>query len=156
MNKVECNPHNFRDWAGVQTLLRTAFADRAHKVDPPASFTRVSQTELATKAQSEDLFVIRSPLRACLFAQRRQDSYYLGKWAVAPAEQGKGLSRSLLDAAITRAKQLGLQNLTLETRIELLDNHRAFRALGFRLVRAGRHSGYTRPTNFLFQREINS
>ena len=49
--------------------------------------------------------------------------------------------------AETRARALGLPVLELQTRVELTENHAAFRALGFAQTGATAHPGFDRPTS---------
>ena len=107
------------------------------------------------KAKSEDMFLIRDPLRAVLFGRVIDPGvYYLGKWVSDPEVQNRGLARLLLRAAQQRAVEIGCIRLRLGTRIELVENHRIFRALGFHLARSVRHSGYSRATALEFELAI--
>ncbi|EJZ16670.1 GNAT family N-acetyltransferase, partial [Rhizobium sp. Pop5] len=78
---------------------------------------------------------------------------YVGKLAVLPAAQGKGLGRRLLAVAEETAAALGLAALRLETRIELTDNHAVFAAWGFERTAEKAHPGFTRTT-FIEMRKI--
>ena len=85
---------------------------------------------------------------------RRPDHFYLGKLAVLPACQGRGVGRRLLEAAERHAVRAGKPVIELQTRVELTANHRAFRALGF--VETGRtaHPGYDRPTSVTMRKRL--
>ena len=93
-------------------------------------------------------------LAGCLFAAPRGNALYLGKIAVRPGLQGRGLARRMLAFAEAEARAHGLTALELQTRIELTDNHRAFAALGFEKVGEGSHPGYTRPTDVSFRKNL--
>nr|WP_109666113.1 GNAT family N-acetyltransferase [Roseicyclus mahoneyensis] len=126
------------------------------RIDPPSSLTRLSVSGLRQKSRTEDLFVVRNaggPI-ACLFGAARPDAYYIGKLAVAAPQRGRGHARALVEAAATRAGALGLSALELQSRIELVENHAAFGAMGFVQTAATAHEGYDRPTSLTFRRAL--
>src|SRR3546814_14139468 len=54
------------------------------RIDPPSSLHRFEAAKLAAKARDEELVLafVNSELAGCLFAAPREDSFYLGKFAV--------------------------------------------------------------------------
>jgi phosphinothricin acetyltransferase len=44
--------------------------------------------------------------------------------------------------------------LELQTRVELIENHNTFSALGFEKVAETAHPGYSRPTSITMQRAV--
>lgn len=156
VSNVETNPTDFNDWVALLTLLRAAFAGMEGRVDPPSSLSRLDVAGLHAKAQAEDLFVIRTAgdLVACGFGVPVADAYYLSKLAAAPQHQGQGHARRLIETAAARARGLGLSRLTLQTRVELVENHALFLALGFRQTGATAHQGHDRPTSLSFSRDL--
>ena len=153
---IHLNPADFDDWDGLLALLTDAFAYMNGRIDPPSSLLRMTADNLRRKAGQEDLFLIRRNLRpiACLFGQPQGDHYYIGKLATAEDARGTGLAWALMNAAIQQAAQRGLAGLELQTRVELSENHRAFRAMGFRLVAASTHTGHARATSVTFRRSL--
>jgi ribosomal protein S18 acetylase RimI-like enzyme len=79
---------------------------------------------------------------------------YVGKFAVAPGAQGRGIGRQLMHAAESFARDRGLATIELETRIELVENHATFAALGFRKVAEKAHPGYDRPTSITMRKPL--
>lgn len=154
MSQVVSNPVEFSDWAALKALLSAAFAEQEGRINPPSSHHGMTSKDLAAKAATEDLFVLLDPLRGCLFGKPDGAVYALSKWAIDPRHAGTGLGRALAEAASQRARDLGCERLQLGTRIELLENHRVFRAFGFRLMHAGRHRGFTRPSYFIFEKDL--
>lgn len=142
------------DWAAVLRLIQTEFAYMAARIDPPSSMQRLTAADIAAKAESGEVWVVGNPPVACMFLTMQQDSLYLGKLAISASHRGKGLARALIDVTERRAKALGLAAVELETRVELLENHAAFRALGF--VETGRsaHPGYAQPTSIRFRKAV--
>ncbi len=138
----------FADWQGLLSLVLDAFAFMNGRIDPPSSALDLTVLSLQAKAMSEIAYALmdEEKLLGCVFCKPEPDCLYIGKLAVAPANQGKGIGRSLLNAAIACAAARGLPSLRLQTRIELLENHAVFAAWGF--VKTGEHShpGYDRVT----------
>src|SRR3546814_6389334 len=89
-------------------------------------------------------------------AAPRKDSFYLGKSAVRPGLQGRGLARRMIALAEAGARSRNLKSLDLQTRIELTENHRAFVALGFAKVGETCHAGFTRPTSVTFRKTLSA
>jgi GNAT superfamily N-acetyltransferase len=58
----------------------------------------------------------------------------LAKMAVAPAEQGKGIGRMLVERAIAHADDMGLKRLDLVTNSGLAPALRLYESCGFRRV----------------------
>ncbi|WEX77560.1 GNAT family N-acetyltransferase [Sinorhizobium numidicum] len=131
------------------SLILTSFAYMEGRIDPPSSARALTVGALRHKAKNELAFAIADErdLLGCVFCKRETDCLYIGKLAVAPPCQGKGVGRLLLAAAERTARELGLPALRLQTRIELAANHATFVAWGF--VETGRsaHPGFTRPTS---------
>jgi ribosomal protein S18 acetylase RimI-like enzyme len=125
-------------------------------IDPPSSAERLTIEALAEKIRHEHLILAEDSgaLVACAFAGPRGDHLYLSKIAVAQAQQGRGIGRALLNAAIGIAAANAIPELRLETRIELTANHRIFEAWGFRRVAETAHPGYDRPTSLTFSRML--
>jgi ribosomal protein S18 acetylase RimI-like enzyme len=153
---VAARPAGFDDWAGLLALLRQAFASMEGRIDPPSSLHGFDAGKLAAKAAAEDLVLafVDGALAGCLFAAPRDGALYLGKIAVRPDLQDRGLARRMIAVAEASARARGLKALDLQTRIELTENHRAFTALGFEKVGEGSHPGYTRPTDINFRKNL--
>ena len=156
VSQVETNPADFSDIAALHRLLSTEFAYMAARIDPPSSMTRLTVADLRNKMAVEDLFLIRQadgPI-ACLFGAAAADHYYIGKLAVAASQRGQGHARALVEAAATHARRLALPALVLQSRVELVENHAAFAAMGFVVTDATAHPGYDRPTSLTFRRAL--
>ncbi len=141
------------DWPGVLALIQRAFAGMEGRIDPPSSVHRLTAEGIAAQARTGEIWVV-PPLQACMFLTPKDGRLYLGKLAVEPALQGRGLARQLVALAEERARALGFAILELETRVELTENHAIFRHLGF--VETGRkaHPGFDRPTSITFAKRV--
>lgn len=138
----------FARWDELVALIRSAFAFMDGIVDPPSSARHLTAASLAEKARLEIGLAAAAEdrLHGCVFLRPEQDCLYLGKLAVAPDAQGRGLGRQLVAAAESIAAALGLAALRLETRIELTGNHAFFSNCGFTRTAELAHPGYARVT----------
>lgn len=139
----------------VLDLLRTCFAPMDGVIDPPSSLHQMTLDALAQAATEGELWVIGTaePV-ACVILTPQEKTLYLGKLAVAPALRGQGLARALVEWAMARADDLELPSVTLQTRVELTDNHAAFQRMGFVEIGRTAHEGYARPTSITYRRML--
>jgi predicted GNAT superfamily acetyltransferase len=112
--------------------------------------------EFMSKAVEETLIVAEDhkTIIGCAFAALRDDCVYVGKVAVAPSARGKGVARAMFAAAEGLAQTHGRRFLELQTRIELVENHAIFAALGFKKVAESAHPGYSRPTSITMRKRV--
>jgi len=80
----------------------------------------------------------------CALLRLDDGAYELAKMAVTPGQQGKGLGRALLEAAIERAKAMGASRMWLETNSALGPALSLYRSLGFKPVPVLQASDYAR------------
>ena len=149
-------PAGFSDWSGLHRLLTDCFSYMDGRIDPPSSLTRMTPDGLQQKAQDEVLVVVvhEDRLVAAGFLRDSADTIYLSKLAVEPAFRKKGILRSMIRIAEALAQERGKTHLELETRIELIENHRTFGALGFIKTGETSHDGYSRPTSVTMRKPI--
>lgn len=145
----------FTRWDELLTLILAAFASMNGRIDPPSSALSLTAVSLAEKARAEigHVAIDGEKLTGCLFLRPEADCLYVGKLAVLPEAQGKGLGKRLLTIAEETAAALGLPVLRLETRIELTNNHAVFAAWGFTRTAEKAHPGFARTT-FIEMRKI--
>jgi GNAT superfamily N-acetyltransferase len=155
VSKIETNP-DFADWAALETLLRAAYAPMEGRIDPPSFLVTMTRRDIAEKARAEDLFLARDGTRpvACGFGTAQGRHYEIGKVAVAATHRKGGLARAMMDAAATRARHLNLEGLQLYARVELVENHAVYKALGFVEHGPFTHPGFDRPTALIFRRAL--
>lgn len=147
---------DFSDWAGLLELLHEAFAYMEKRIDPPSSLHRLTPASIAGKTKDETLFLATDgdELVGCVFARRQGDALYVGKLAVRTKRQGSGIGRRLMDATERLARDSGLACMELETRIELVENHATFSAMGFVKIAESSHQGYDRPTAITMRKRL--
>ena len=149
-------PAEGTDWEAVLRLILDAFDYMNGVIDPPSSANRLTVDSLREKARAERAFAVfdgGKPI-ACMFCEPRADCLYVGKLAIAPQFQGKGLGRQLIGHAEALARELGYRELELQTRVELSGNHRFFSSLGFVQTGEDAHAGYDRPTSIRLRKQV--
>ena len=144
------------DFAALLRLIQASFAFMEGRIDPPSSATRLTVADLSRQARDGEIWLLEEMGRpiACLVLTPKDDHLYLGKLATDPAFRRQGLARQLVKHAVARAKALSLPELRLETRVELTENHAAFRAMGFRETSRSAHPGFSRPTSVTFALDL--
>ena len=158
MIRVELASPDFNNWAGVLDLLREAFAYMEGRVDPPSSLNRLDLPGIEQKARAETVILAFDDelLVGCAFLRDVTDALYVGKVAVSPALRNSGVARKMIVQAERVAAGKGLPYLELQTRIELVKNHKVFTALGFVKTNESSHKGYSRPTSISMRKAVNS
>jgi len=154
---IERLPEDFDRWEELLGLILSSFAFMNGVIDPPSSALRLTHASLAEKAVKETCFIAIKDGRlvGCVFVAERPDAFYVGKLAVDPAEQGKGIGRRLMITAEQLARRLNKSALELETRVELTGNHAAFTRMGFVEAARTAHAGYDRPTSITFRKSLD-
>jgi GNAT superfamily N-acetyltransferase len=154
--QISVSPAGFSDWPQLLGLLRETFAYMTPRIDPPSSLTRMGIDEFKAKAAEETLIVATEgeTLIGCAFAALQDECVYVGKVTVAQSARGKGIARAMLAAAEDLARRHGRRFLELQTRIELVENHATFGALGFEKVGETAHPGYQRPTSITMRKRV--
>lgn len=150
---------DFDRWDELLALIHSSFAYMDGVIDPPSSAKGLTPASLAEKAGTEIAFlaVEEGQLLGCIFCRPElADCLYIGKLAVHPDAQGKGLGRRLLAKAEAAARERGCSRLRLETRIELTGNHATFAHWGFVKTAEKSHPGYDRVTFIEMVRTVDA
>jgi GNAT superfamily N-acetyltransferase len=147
---------SFTDWPGLLAIILRAFDYMNGRIDPPSSALALTPESLKRKAAVETVFLayLSERLVGCAFLAEKRDHFYLGKLAVEPACQGRGIGKALMAVAEAHALKAGKPVIELQTRVELLENHRAFTCLGFRETARTAHAGYDRPTSLTMRKVL--
>ena len=130
-------------------LIARVFAEHDGRIDPPSSMHRMTLDDLARSALQGELWVIGAPPVACVQLRKQGQTLYLSKLAVDPDSRRQGLAQRLIATAEKRA-----QALELQTRIELTENHAAFKTLGFREIGRSAHPGFDRHTSIRMHKTL--
>ena len=150
-------PADFDRWNDVLALIMDAFAAMDGVIDPPSSAHLLTADTLRDKARRETGFVAFNgdKIVGCVFALEKGTEYYVGKLAVAPACQGQGIGRRLMQAVEDLARSRGKAAVELQTRIELTGNHAAFARFGFHETERTAHEGYLKPTSITLRKVLS-
>lgn len=138
----------------ILNLIRENFAYMEGRIDPPSSMHRLTREALAKACETGEVWSLGPPPRACVVLTFRPDALYIGKLATDKTLRGQGLAHHLIAIAEDRARALGVPRLELQTRVELIENHRAFERMGFVKTGETAHEGYDRPTSITMQRPV--
>lgn len=139
----------------VLALLNEAFAYMDGRIDPPSSLHSLTVHKLADLAKDGMLWTIGTPPIATVTLTPKPDCLHLGKLAVANSAKGQGHARTLVALAKSEAIASGLPLVRLETRIELVENHRTFEHLGFVKTGDSAHPGFDRPTSITMDLKVS-
>ena len=131
-------------------VMRDAFAGMEGRIDPPSSLTSMTVDDLRTPMS--EVWVIGQPVAGTVVLTPKPSVLYVGKLAV--RDRRTGLGRRLMGVAEARARELGKGWLELESRVELIEVHAVFKALGFREVMRTTHAGYAQPTSITFRKAL--
>lgn len=142
------------DTALVQALdvMRVAFAGMEGRIDPPSSLGRMTLEGLQAEAARSEVWVAGDPVAGTVILTPKGKVLYVGKLAV--ADPRHGLGRALMALAQERALALEFGWLELQSRVELVEVHAVFRALGFVEVMRTTHEGFRRPTSVTFRKVV--
>jgi GNAT superfamily N-acetyltransferase len=146
----------FDHWDELLGLIMRAFAPMDGVIDPPSSAHLLSAESLRDRAGQETVFLALQDDRiaGCVFASERGADFYVGKLAIQPELQGRGIGRRLMQAAEDFARSRNKSAIELQTRVELTANHATFARLGFRETARTAHQGYDRPTSITMRKEL--
>ena len=149
-------PTDFTGWDALHRLLVECFAYMEGRIDPPSSLKGMTPETLREKAAGETLVLVYDgdTLAGCGYLKVTEDAIYLGKLAVRAAFRGQGILREIVAIATRLAVARRKTALELETRVELVENHRTFAALGFRKTAWRCHAGYDRPTSITITKAL--
>ena len=144
------------DFEAVLALIQASFAYMESRIDPPSSMHRLTAASLAGHAREHELWLIQDgdDLCACMQFTRRPDCLYVGKLAVSTNYRRHGLAARLMQHAEERARALTLPALELQARVELIENHATFAAMGFVKTGETAHPGYSRPTSITMRKAL--
>ncbi|WP_431320950.1 GNAT family N-acetyltransferase [Rhizobium sp. YTU87027] len=155
MNIVRID-EDFQRWEELLALILSSFAYMNDRIDPPSSALKLTPVTLADKASSEIAHAAMEGgiLCGCVFLRPEEGCLYVGKLAIAPDAQGRGIGRKLLAIAEQVARDRALPSLRLETRIELVENHDVFMRWGFEKTAENAHPGFTRTTSIEMRKPV--
>lgn len=129
-------------------LIQDAF-DRVGPIDPPLGALRETPKTLAAKVAGGETLLLADlggEPAGCLFCATQGGALYVGRLAVHPRAQRRGVARTMIETAGALARARGCATLRLNARVAMPGNVALFERMGFRIVGDGRHPGHATPT----------
>jgi predicted N-acetyltransferase YhbS len=130
------------DAAEIARVIRAAFEPYRGRLNPsPSALQEIAKSigepltrEPALAAEADGRIV------GCVFMTLRDsEELYVGRLAVLPGWQGRGLARRLMTSAEAIARDSGRRSMSLGVRMALTENIAFFERLGFRETGRRRH-----------------
>lgn len=143
-------PFDSPEMVDAMEVMRGAFAGMEGRINPPSSLTTMGVDDL--RDPNAEVWVIGKPVAGTVVLTPKPRVLYVGKLAV--ADRRRGVGRALMTLAETRARELGLGWLELQSRVELVEVHSVFKSLGFREMMRTTHAGFARPTSITFRKAV--
>ncbi len=135
------------DAEAVAELIRVAFGAIRTPLDPAPSALRESGDSVRRQIEAGGGAVwIDAAVQGCVLWREQEGALYLGRLAVRPGRERRGIARALIRGAEQEAGRRGLVRVTLAVRLALEGNRRLFAAAGFRETALRAHEGYPAPT----------
>ena len=138
----------------ILNLVRESFSYMDSRIDPPSSMHKLTIADIAEQCETGEVWSVGEPVLSCMMLKHKTNVLYIGKLAVSEKARGQGLGKQMINIAVDRANAHSKALLEVEVRVELVENHAFFNAMGFEKIAAKAHPGYTRPTYFVMQKEI--
>jgi ribosomal protein S18 acetylase RimI-like enzyme len=144
------------DGAAIAALLHEAFARHDGKVLPrPGALSETGASIAAALGKGAGSVAEAGTLLVgSVLWHPEGDGLYLGRLAVRPGWQRRGIARALVGSVIAAARAAHLPQVTLNVRIRLPDNIALFESLGFIRTEARAHPGMDHPTYYVMVRRV--
>jgi ribosomal protein S18 acetylase RimI-like enzyme len=144
------------DGEAIAALLREAFAPYDGKLAPrPGALSERGAGLAAALAKGAgSVAEAGSLLVGSVLWHPEGDGFYLGRLAVKPDWQRRGIARALVGSVIAAAQAARVRQITLNVRIRLPDNIAMFESLGFIRTEARAHPGFDHPTYYVMVRSL--
>jgi GNAT superfamily N-acetyltransferase len=132
-DEVMLRPARAVDIPAVLRVTAAAYAPYSGRLQPPSSALKETEEAVAHYLERGGLIVAEADgkLVGAVRYEPHADFVYLGRLAVAPEWQGRGIGRRLVEAVEEWAVLIGLDEVRLGVRLELPDNHALYRHLGY-------------------------
>jgi len=137
------------DAAVIADLITKAFAVYRGRLDPEPSALRETPATIAAALALQRAAIARlgdQPAGCVLYRPEGSDGFYLGRLAVLPALQRRGIALALIAFVEAEARAARAVSISLNVRIALTGNQQLFATAGYREVARHAHPGYSAPT----------
>jgi ribosomal protein S18 acetylase RimI-like enzyme len=130
---VRLRPATADDIPAILRVTKAAYAPYTGRIDPPSSVWRETADGVRHYLERGGVIVAQAgdEVVGAVRYEPRDDHVYLGRLAVLPSWQRRGIGRRLIDAVEEWTVLLGLDEVRLSVRLELAENHVLYRRLGY-------------------------
>ncbi|HYD99481.1 MAG TPA: GNAT family N-acetyltransferase [Alphaproteobacteria bacterium] len=138
-------------------LLHAAFGAYRGVLVPESGALRETPASIAERLAREHVLVAGAegaPVATVTVERPAPGAVYLGRLAVHPDWQRRGLAERMITAGEAMARAEGAAVLALDVRLCLPGNIRLFERLGFREARRMAHPGFTEPTFMRMEKRL--
>jgi GNAT superfamily N-acetyltransferase len=135
------------DAEAVAALIGAAFAARPVVLEPPPSALGVTAADVTAHLRTGGGVIAETAsLVGSVLWELTAETLHVSRLAVHPDFRRLGIARRLLEAVEHTARALGVERMSLGTRLALSGNRALFAGGGFREVAYHAHPGYWSPT----------
>ena len=132
-HNVVLRPATEADIPAVLAVTRAAYEPYIGRLNPPSGVLTENATGVRHYLEHGGVIVAvaGTEIVGVVRYESYEDHVYLGRLAVLPSWQGRGIGRRLVAAVEEWTLLLGLDEVQLNVRLELTGNHDLYRRLGF-------------------------
>lgn len=136
------------DYPAALAVMQRAFAEYAEQLDPPSGVHHETVASLRERAGAGGLLLAEAGgvLVGMVLYRPEPAHLYLGRLSVLPEWRGRGIGHALIAAVEQHARGTGLTRIHLAVRLQLGAMRASYERLGYQVVAAHAHPGYSQPT----------
>jgi ribosomal protein S18 acetylase RimI-like enzyme len=145
------------DYPAALAVMRRAFAEYAERLDPPSGVHHETLASMVERAGEGGLLVAETggQIVGMVLYRPEPEHLYLGRLAVLPEHRGRGIGHTLIAAVERRARELGFARIHLAVRLQLPEMRASYERLGYQVVAAHAHPGYSQPTFVSMEKDLH-
>jgi ribosomal protein S18 acetylase RimI-like enzyme len=145
-----------KDAAEIAVLVRLAFSAQSRPTNPPSSALKETASTITDHLGRGGgaILEIEGAIVGVVLWSEDEGAFYISRLSVHPERRRGGLARALMEEAEREARRQGFSRMTLGVRLELEENRRFFRSVGFVDASLRSHEGFSEPTWVLMERRL--
>ena len=134
--------------AEIHILCKSCFLTHHGRIDPPTSMDKETVESYQQRILDDNCAVLteKDKIVGCIFYTQTKAGFYFYKLAVDPNYRRQGLAQKLLCHIENEALKVGVKRISLNVRIQLLENITLFTKQGYNEVGRHAHPGFDKPT----------
>jgi ribosomal protein S18 acetylase RimI-like enzyme len=146
-----------KDAPAIAYLVRLAFSRQPRPTNPPSSALRETAATIVEHLGRGGgaVLEIDGEMVAVVLWNEEGGAFYISRLSVHPERRRGGMARALMAEAEREARRQGFSRMTLGVRLELEENRRFFRSVGFVDASFRSHEGFSEPTWVLMERRLD-